>query len=388
MEEEISVGRQQYGGYLVLLIGAIMLVFGGQATWASGWFLGQETADSTSSEEVVGDTLTTVVEDNMLLSMPAMASSESGDEGLVADDAAPPIPDILAQTVANQPLPVIEESSLAPAPNPHTFQITPPNHTFQTYLVERGDTPNIIAGKFDISAETLLGGNPWLSQESNQLRAGTELIILPVDGVLHSVAPGETVESIAEQYQIPAADIIAYESNNLEFPYRLQPETEILVPGAVIGQFYWTAPKEVAGSGGGQQWAVQGTGTYVWPVTGRCVTNFYWYGHPGLDVSLAIGSPVVASDRGTVTWASWASGPYFDYGNLVVINHGNGYETLYAHLNSINVYPGQVVEQGQYIGASGNTGRSSGPHIHFEIRYNDFRDNPLNYLGGSVQDCT
>jgi murein DD-endopeptidase MepM/ murein hydrolase activator NlpD len=372
MEEERNVG-QQYGGYLVLLIGAIMLVIGGQTTWASGWLSAPTTA-------VTADT------DALLVAVVPLVSENDGEIVSQAETFGP-TPDILAQTVANHPLPVIQESSLAPAPNPHTLQITPPNHNFQTYVVERGDTPNIIAAKYDISAETLLGGNPWLSQESNQLRAGAELIILPVDGVLHPVAPGETIESIAELYQVPAADIIAYESNNLEFPYRLQPETEILVPGAQIGQFYWTAPKTVAGSGG-QQWAVQGTGTYVWPVTGRCVSNFYWYGHPGLDVALAIGSPVVASDRGTVTWASWASGPYFDYGNLIVINHGNGYETLYAHLSSINVYPGQVVQQGQYIGATGNTGRSSGPHIHFEIRYNDFRDNPLNYLGGSVQDCS
>jgi murein DD-endopeptidase MepM/ murein hydrolase activator NlpD len=383
-EERNNAGRPQYGGYLVLLIGAIMLVFGGQATWASGWLAAQDTATEANALPAVTTGISLSTEENSPSDMPAVAAAEESE---LPDELATPVTDILAQTVANQPLPVIQESSLAPAPNPRTFQTTPPNHNFQTYVVERGDTPNIIASKFDISAETLLGGNPWLSQESNQLRAGTELVILPIDGVLHTVGPGETIESIAELYEIPAEAIIAYESNNLEFPYRLQPETEILVPGAKIGQFYWTAPKEVAGSGG-QQWAVQGTGTYVWPVTGRCVTNFYWYGHPGLDVALAVGSPVVASDRGTVTWASWASGPYFDYGNLIVINHGNGYETLYAHLNSINVYPGQVVEQGQFIGASGNTGRSSGPHIHFEIRYNDFRDNPLNYLGGSAQDCT
>lgn len=381
MEEEKNTDQPQFGGYLVLLIAAIMLV-SGQAIWATGWLAAQDATTLADSGQADTGAASTTAN-----SLPELSALAIVTETESLDELASPIPDILAQTVANRPLPVIQESSLAPAPNPHTFQTTPPTHDFQIYLVERGDTPNIIANKFDISPETLLGGNPWLSQESNQLRAGTELIILPIDGVLHTVAPGETVESIADLYQVPAADIIAYESNNLEFPYRLQPETKILVPGAQIGQFYWTAPKQVAGSGG-QQWAVQGTGTYVWPVTGRCVTNFYWYGHPGLDVALSIGSPVVASDRGTVTWASWASGPYFDYGNLIVINHGNGYETLYAHLSSINVYAGQVVEQGQYIGASGNTGRSSGPHIHFEIRYNDFRDNPLNYLGGSVQDCT
>jgi LysM repeat protein len=385
MEEERN-SRQQYGGYLVLVIVAVMLVLGGQATWAGSWLSEQE--NDSLNELAFGSGITTADSETAVLpsalDTPTLPEVENDTEaGSEAETAV----STLGDTLSTQPLPVIQDSSLAPAPNPHTFQVRPPSHNFQTYTVERGDTPNIIASKFDISAETLLGGNPWLSQESNQLQAGTELIILPIDGVLHTVDRGETVETIAELYQIPAADIIAYESNNLEFPYRLQPDSQILVPGAQIGQFYWTAPKAVAGSGN-QQWAVRGTGTYVWPITGRCVTNFYWFGHPALDVALPIGSPVVASDRGTVTWASWASGPYFDYGNLIVINHGNGYETLYAHLSSINVYAGQVVQQGEYIGATGNTGRSSGPHIHFEIRYNDFRDNPLNYLSGPVQDCT
>ena len=84
-----------------------------------------------------------------------------------------------------------------------------------------------------------------------------------------------------------------------------------------------------------------------------------------------------AADSGTVTYAAWS--PYC-YGNLIVINHGNGYETFYAHLSGINVYPGQVVNKGNLIGASGNTGCSSGPHLHFEIRYNRNRYDPLSYL--------
>ena len=85
-------------------------------------------------------------------------------------------------------------------------------------------------------------------------------------------------------------------------------------------------------------------------------------------------------DTGTVSYASWAAGGYYDYGNLIVIDHGNGYETFYAHLSGINVYPGQVVTQGQFIGSTGNTGRSSGPHIHLEIRLNNFRDDPTFYI--------
>ncbi|MEM7335158.1 MAG: peptidoglycan DD-metalloendopeptidase family protein [Chloroflexota bacterium] len=284
-------------------------------------------------------------------------------------------------------LPTINEDSLALNPNPRTYQAKSPNHNFVTHTVARGETPNVIADQYEISSETLLGGNPWLNQESNALQSGAELVILPVDGVLHEVQPGETLASIAEIYSVTIEEIAAYESNNLEAPfYRLVPETEILIPGATVGQFYWTAPKSVGGSGN-QQWQIVGTGFFSWPINSRCMTQFYWYGHPGIDVGLPEGSSVVAADHGTVTYASWASGSYYDYGNLIVLNHGNGFETLYAHLSSINVFPGQIVRQGDFIGLTGNTGRSSGPHLHFEIRLNDFRDDPLFYLGGAVQSC-
>ncbi len=286
-------------------------------------------------------------------------------------------------------VPIISDNSLAAAPNPRTYQARLPTHNFEVYAVERGETPNQIADKHNISAETLLGGNRWLSQESNALQSGAELLILPIDGLLHTVQPGETLEDIADLYDVAVADIISVESNNLEYPFfRMVPDTELLIPGATVGKFYWTAPKSVAGVGADGNWAVVGTGSHVWPVNGRCITQYFWAGHAGLDVSMSEGAPVVASDRGTVTYASWAADSYFDYGNLIVINHGNGYETLYAHLSGIGVYPGQVVQQGEYIGGTGNTGRSSGPHLHFEIRLNDFRDDPLFYLSGPTQSCS
>ena len=122
----------------------------------------------------------------------------------------------------------------------------------------------------------------------------------------------------------------------------------------------------------------------------RCISQFYWFGHPGIDVAIPNGTPVVASDRGTVTWSGWAAGGYFDYGILVVMNHGNGHETFYAHLSEVAVFPGQTVEQGQIVGYSGNTGRSSGPHLHFEIRLNNGRVSPVwgGYLTPQYRDCT
>ncbi len=282
-------------------------------------------------------------------------------------------------------IPVLTDAALAPAPNPHTFQGKRPQHNLTTYVVKRGDTPNGIAQKFGIHPETILGGNPQLSQESSLLQTGVELNILPVDGVLHDVQPGETVESIAQLYGVPVEDIIAYEPNNLEFPYRLYPDTQILVPGAVRELFVWTPPdlSSVVGKtsweGAGVRPVIVGTGTFIYPVNSRNYTQYYWVGHRAVDIALPEGSPVYASDTGTVTYAGWN---VYGYGNLIVINHGNGYETFYAHLSAINVVPGQIVYQGNVIGATGNTGNSSGPHIHFEVRLYGNQDDPCYYIGG------
>lgn len=283
--------------------------------------------------------------------------------------------------IAGNDLPIITDDGMAPAPNPFTFQAELPQHEFQTYVVERGDTPNGIADQYGINAETLLGGNPQLSEESSLLQTGVELIILPVNGVLHDVQPGDTLESVSAEYGIPMADIIAYEPNNLVFPYRLEPETKILVPDAVRELFVWSPPdlSSVGGSSGfGGVPLIVGTGTFIFPVSSRNYTQFYWFGHRAVDVGLPEGSAVFASDTGTVTYAGWNT---WGYGNLIVVNHGNGFETLYAHLSGINVVPGQIVYQGNVIGATGDTGNSSGPHIHFEIRINGNQDDPCWYLG-------
>lgn len=352
---------QQYSGHLILAVIALLLLVGG--LWQRRGV----------AENVSGVTAVTTIQPTPTTLSP-----------LPTTELLTPEPQNI---LAAAPLPVIADNSLAPAPNPHTYQPKRPDNDFRTYIVQPGDTPNSIADSLGISPATLLGGNPWLSKESNLLQTGAELLVLPVDGALHTVQPGDTLESIAEQYNVTVAEIIAYEPNHLEFTRRLFADTKLLIPGVEIGSFYWTAPKVAPNTNNGQ-WAVVGTGSFTWPVGGRCVTSYFWYGHPGLDVSLRVGSSVAAADTGTVTYASWASGSYYDYGNLIVINHGNGYETFYAHLSGINVVPGQIVEKGQAIGASGNSGRSSGPHIHIEIRLNDARLNPLNYLSGSVTDCS
>jgi len=98
--------------------------------------------------------------------------------------------------------------------------------------------------------------------------------------------------------------------------------------------------------------------------------------HTGIDIAKSSGSPVYASNGGTVTFAGWSGG----YGNLVIINHGGGIETYYAHNSSITVSVGEQVQKGQQIARAGSTGRASGSHVHFEIRINGSSVNPLNYL--------
>lgn len=360
MMNESKPARTRYTGYLLLVVVAALILAG----WRFG-VVGGAATESTTAEEGAA--------------VAAFLTPEARTEATSLE--GPTTLDIAA--VAD--IPVIEDAGLSPDANPLTYQGKLPEHELTRYVVERGDTPNGIAEKFGIEPETLLGGNPQLSQESSLLQTGVELIILPIDGVLHDVQPGETLESVAELYGVSEQVMVDYGPNNLEFPYRLYPETQILVPGAVREVFVWTPPslESVTGrrssEGSGVAPVIVGTGTFVYPVNSRNFTQYFWYGHPGIDIGLPEGSTVVASDTGTVTFAGWN---IYGYGNLIVVNHGNGYETFYAHLNGINVVPGQIVYQGSAIGTSGNTGNSSGPHIHFEIRINNNRDNPCWYIGG------
>ncbi|MEZ4516038.1 MAG: peptidoglycan DD-metalloendopeptidase family protein [Chloroflexota bacterium] len=356
MKENSNLSR--YAGYIVLVIVAALLLLGYRVAVSSN---STDTDDSAGAPaELVG----------------ASADTTTAEGVSLEDSSTLPV-------MAVAGIPVVQDTSLSPDAVPETYEGKKPEHHFETYVVQRGDTPNGIAEKFGIQATTLLGGNPTLSQESSLLQTGIELVILPIDGVLHDVQPGDTLESISAQYGIPVEDIIAYEPNNLEFPYRLYPETQILIPGAVRDVFVWTPPSlesvRSSSTGSGIAPAIVGTGTFIYPVNSRNFTQYFWYGHPGLDIALPEGSPVVASDTGTVTFAGWN---IYGYGNLIVVNHGNGYETFYAHLSNYNVVPGQIVYQGNVIGATGNTGNSSGPHIHFEVRVNGNQDNPCWYIGG------
>ena len=258
------------------------------------------------------------------------------------------------------------------------FTIVPdrPRDTLETYTVQAGDTILGIAGKYGLQPETILWANPTIEQNPDRISIGDQIKVMPVNGVLHVVKAGDTLSSIAAKYKVTAEAIVGYKGNHLSnATAALVVGAEVIVPG---GQKQIVAQQVVTDySGPVPTSALKGSGAFLWPTSGS-ITQKYWSGHAAIDIGSWTGAPVKASDGGYVVEAGrgWSSG----YGNHVVIDHGNGFRTLYAHLNSIFVSPGENVSKGQQIGTVGNTGNSTGPHLHFEVIYQGVRRNPYSYL--------
>ncbi len=262
-----------------------------------------------------------------------------------------------------------------------------------TYTIQSGDTIFTIAEKFQLSPYTIawanmepLQGTPWL------IRPGLTLFIPPVDGAYHTVSSGETVSDIAEQYEVSVAAV--YNQWNEVTPDTPVREGMMLViPGGTGKDVEWEAPppppsqpgvaaaRASWGACGGVNVSGPGAaGYFVLPTGSYAVSGWYFGdprnpGHIGLDYKCSLGDAIYAADNGVVVFAGWGGG----YGNLVRVQHGNGFETYYAHFDSIYVSCGQAVYQGQVLGACGTTGWSTGPHLHYEIRLNGVPQNPQLY---------
>jgi len=249
-----------------------------------------------------------------------------------------------------------------------------PRLDIELYRVQPGDTVFGIAAKFGLKPETIMWSNIDLELNPDLLRVNDELVILPADGVYHQVKQGDTITALAKRYKVQPAAIVGYAWNDLENADQpLQADRYLIIPG---GEKPFVPRRVSAYNGPIPPGARKGTGTFVWP-SGGTITQQYWNAHRAIDIGSWIGAPVLASDSGYVVYAGWDDS---GYGNLIIINHGNGYRTYYAHLNTILMRVGESVGQGQHIGSVGSTGRSTGPHLHFEIRFNDVLRNPLGFL--------
>lgn len=229
-----------------------------------------------------------------------------------------------------------------------------------TYTVVSGDTIQSIAAKYGISVNTIVWANN-LNRKS-KLKAGQTLVILPISSVKHKVVKGDTIPKIAKKYKGDVDEIISY--NDLEDRKLVIGDTIIIpdgeMPAPVLSP---KVSKKIAKYIGNDK---DVTSFFINPAPGTRRTQGV-HGHNGVDLAGPVGTPLRAAAAGTVIVAS-VGGYGGGYGNYVVIRHANGTQTLYGHMNTISVSVGQTVNRGQYIGGLGNTGRSTGPHIHFEVR--------------------
>jgi len=264
-------------------------------------------------------------------------------------------------------------SSATEAEQTSTFISDKPQAEVRDYTVQKGDTISGLAQKFGLSVDTIKWANNL--EENMGIKPGQVIKIPPVTGIVHKVKKGDTVYSVAKYYQTDAQGIVDYPFNTFtsDETFELAVGQVLIVPDGVMpkaAKVYIAKDTPNAGT-------VVASGIFVWPTSGKISQRFSWY-HRAVDIANAVGTPILAADAGKVIVAGWPDN--VGYGNRVMIDHGNGYVTLYAHMSKVLVDVGQTVQRGSTIGLMGSTGRSTGPHCHFEIRASGKTQDPLAYL--------
>ncbi|MEI7603426.1 MAG: peptidoglycan DD-metalloendopeptidase family protein [bacterium] len=249
----------------------------------------------------------------------------------------------------------------------------------QVYQVQNGDTLSSIATKFGITVDTLTYVNQL--NDYSILKVGTSLKILPVSGILYKVNSGDTLTSIAKKYNIAQSgysEQVILDINNLDST-DLNVNQEILVPGAIIEKPKPIQDPVVARTSTRIIVVPSGSTLFIPPTAGiGSISTCYSSVHPAVDIASNSYPPLVASASGRVVYAGY--GLSGGSGIAVSIDHGNGYITQYLHLSQLSVSAGDNVQQGQQIGIMGSTGKSTGPHVHFIIKYNGVNQNPFEYV--------
>ncbi len=283
----------------------------------------------------------------------------------------------------------------------HTTIPSRPRLEVTTYEVQEGDTVFGIGEKFGLNPQTVLWGNYYiLLDDPHNLRAGQELNILPVDGTYYEWQDGDGLNGVADFFGVSPDDIMNYPANRLDREIvgdyarpNIQPGTWLIVPGGERFFASWSAPvgitredpanSYILGDGACEPitGGAVGYGTFVWPAANHYLSGYDWSpetNHRGIDIAGHEGAGIFAADAGVVVYSGWNN---YGYGNVVILDHGTGFQSLYAHMSAIYVGCGVSVGQGEAIGAFGSTGRSSGAHLHFELMTSVYgKVNPWDFL--------
>jgi murein DD-endopeptidase MepM/ murein hydrolase activator NlpD len=238
-----------------------------------------------------------------------------------------------------------------------------PLRPISVYLAKPGDSLVTVAVAAGIRIDTLLQLNQL---SSITLTPGQRLLVPPVDGTLVPIDPNQSLTLLAETFRIDPDALLRV--NDLR-PGAALPNT-LFIPAVSTAEIAPAPAASPADPSTGRERVVR----FGWPTHG-IITQYFWQYHPGIDIANDVGTPEVAADGGKVVWSGWG-----DYGIYVEIDHGNGFHTVYAHMSKTLVSKDQLVAKGQLIGLMGATGRATGPHLHFEVRYLGVPQNPLDLL--------
>ncbi|KKT44202.1 MAG: Peptidase M23 family protein [Parcubacteria group bacterium GW2011_GWA2_44_15] len=241
------------------------------------------------------------------------------------------------------------------------------------YVVQFNDSPGLIAQRFGLKLQTILDNNNLSSK--SMIKVGQTLWLPPSDGLIYTWTKTSTIAALAKKYKISTTEILR--ANNLGAADKLAVNEKIVVPGArpdkptIIVPAKTTTSKTAVAS----RSRAGGAGALLWPTTATRLTQYFSLRHPGIDIAGAFGLPIYAAADGIVkiSQGGWNGG----YGIYIIISHGNGRETLYGHMARRAANVGDEVSRGDLIGYMGSTGRSTGPHVHFEVRIFGRRANPF-----------
>ncbi len=297
------------------------------------------------------------------------------------------------------PEPAISVTGITRLAQLHTQLPARPRFEIIQYEVKKGDTLFGIADQFGLQPKSLLWGNQKTLPYPEWLTPGQLLNILPQDGALYEWHQGDGLNGVAKFYKVDPQVIVDWPGNKLnkdtigDYAHpNIEPGAMVFIPGGVGTFNSWSLPtvtrsnpavaKTVgAGACGTIYEGVVGPGIFTWPAATHYISGYHFdpgINHFGIDIGGSIGVGIYAADDGVIVYSGWND---FGYGNLIIIDHGNGWQTYYAHLSTIYAACGASVARGETIGLMGSTGRSTGPHLHFEMRNEVFgKVDPLNFV--------